>query len=72
MAVIAPARPDRQYILSYQAFYIWRAFSVMKPEKVMAGFVCSAVVYLTEMFSSFLLYDNMASDDRAEVVKQQT
>ena len=29
LAGIAPVRPDRQYILPDQAFYIWRHFSIV-------------------------------------------
>lgn len=31
LAGIGPVRPDRQYILPDQAFYIWRYFSVVQP-----------------------------------------
>lgn len=39
LAGIFPIGPDRQYILSCQAFYIWRFFSMMQPQKIMTGII---------------------------------
>ena len=38
---IFPIGPDRKGVLFYQAFYIWRGFSIVKMQEMAAGFVRS-------------------------------
>lgn len=41
LAGIFPIGPDRKGVLFYQAFYIWRGFSIVKMQEMAAGFVRS-------------------------------
>jgi hypothetical protein len=63
LAGIFPIRPDRKGILFYQAFYVWRYFPIMEPQKIMARFVCGRVVYLKVMFPAFAVNDHMSCND---------
>lgn len=47
---IVPTGSDRQRMLPDQILYIWRRFSVMKPDKIMAGLECHRIIHLMNMF----------------------
>ena len=72
LAGIIPIGPDRQYILFYQAFYIWWAFSIMKTKKVVTGLIGNRIIHLVSVLCFFLFDYHVTSDNRAEVVKEQT
>lgn len=53
LAGIFPTRPDRRYILLYQAFYIWRSFSMMQLQEIMAGIIGNRIIHLIDIFPLF-------------------
>lgn len=67
LAGIIPMRPDRQYILCYQALYIWWLFTSMLPDIVMAGIERNSKIDLIFMFPLAFFYCNMLRYDRAEI-----
>ena len=68
LAGILPVRPDRQYILVYQAFYIWWFFSIMQVQKIMTEIIGNCIIHLINIFSIFP--DNhVPSNNGAKVVK---
>lgn len=71
LAGIFPTRPDRQYVLTYQAFYIWRFFSMMQPQKIAAGIVGDSIIHLVDIFPFFLLNHHMAGDNGTKVIEKQ-
>ena len=54
LAGIIPTRPDRQYILLYQAFYLRRRFSVMKSDKIMTGIKGNGKINLNKFKRKFI------------------
>ena len=71
LAGIIPIRPDRQYILPYQAFYL-RSFSIMKSDKIVAGIKCDCKIYLIGVFSFSFLNCYMVRDDGTKIVKNES
>ncbi len=53
LAGIFPIGPDRKGVLFYQAFYIWRGFSIGKTQEMAAGFVHSGIIHLERMLDLF-------------------
>lgn len=71
LAGIFPAGPDGKYILSYQAFYIRRAFSMMQFQKILACLICDGIIYLIGILPPLLLDYDIACDDGAEVIEKK-
>ena len=71
MSEIVSLGPDRQKILTYQAFYIWRVLPGMNSQKVTAYFIGDGNIHLISVFGIFFLDSNMCGDDRAEVVEDE-
>ncbi len=72
LAGIFPIRPDRQYILSDQAFYIRRFFSMMQPQKIMTGSIGDSIIHLIDIFPLFLFDYHMSGNNGTKVIKKQS
>ena len=66
-----PIRPDRQYILFYQAYYIWRRFLVAKPDKIVACIKCNSKINLIFMFPAVFFDYGMLCYDGTEIIQDQ-
>ena len=71
LAGIVPVRPDRKRVLFYQAFYVWRGFPVVEAQEIMAGLVCSGIVYLERMFSAPAQDRRMPCNNGTEVIQEE-
>ena len=72
LAGIIPTRPDWQYILLNQAFYIWWDFVVTKPYEIVAGIKCNRIIYLIGVFSFSVFNRYMVCNNGAEIVKYES
>lgn len=64
-----PIRPDRERMLSYQAFYIWWFFTEMQPQKITACPEGNGKIHLVDVFAFLLFKCNPPSYIRTEIEK---